>query len=429
MMTTALWNGVMQMPAARGIVNGAVDVLAQRLSQLLLCPDVGSSEAVTEAIRTELLRRDFAISGAYLPAMERKLSLECALAERLGAPTAEHCGTYLLEDLSAQPGWPDVLILEGFAELSESSQERWLSLLNRWSHASQKALGEGRVLPALCCVAKPGTGVRLPVLGDVCLKVAWWWGVPSALESQLLCRMQDGSGSRDVCNTWRECLLPSLTAGDIELFADLWPQITCSRAELWEALGRFGRKRGWQTGMLQESVRDYKAGDLLGGHALNGFVSDTQLGPPSSLRPLWLEGLVQSTPEFGCELHSSALAILGKAETVDRRLWRAEAALILPILDTHRHRICSDLTDRYGVDWPLQWQQPVSPEELLALQESPFACQWGHLETLLRYCPGLRRERGLLPFVSHCRRVRNELAHYRPVEFADFTRVWDGLRN
>ena len=66
------------MPAAHSVVYRAVDVLAQGVSQLVLCPDAGSSAAVTEAIRAELLRRDFAISGAYLPAMEGKISLECA---------------------------------------------------------------------------------------------------------------------------------------------------------------------------------------------------------------------------------------------------------------------------------------------------------------------------------------------------------------
>ena len=414
------------MPAARAVIHGAVDVLAQRLNQLILCPDADSSVAVTEAIRAELLRRDFAMSGVYLPAMEGNISLECALAEHLGAPTAELFGTCLLEDLSAKPGWPDILILEGFAELSASSQERWLSLFNRWSHASQKALGESRFLPALCCVARPRVEVRLPALGEVCLKVTWWWGLPSALESQLLCRIQESGDARDVCNTWREYLLPSLAAGDIELFAELWPQVTCSRAELWEVLNRFGRKRGWQTDKLQKVLDDCNAGHLLGGHAVNGFACDTRSGPPNSLRPFWLEGLVQSTPEYGCELHTSVLAVLGQTGTVDHRLWRAEAALILPMLDTHRHRICRDLTDRYGVDWPLRWQQPVSPEELVALQDGPLACQWGYLETLLRYCKGLRRERKILPFVSHCRFVRNELAHYKPIEFADFKRVWDG---
>lgn len=424
-MTTAIWNEVMQMPAARSIVCGAASVLAQRLSQLILCPDAGSSAAVTEAIRAELLRRDFAISGAYLPAMEGRISLEYALAEQLGAATAELSGTFLLEDLSAQPGWPDVLVLEGFAELSESSQERWLSLFSRWSHASQRALGKGQSLPGLCCVAKLSGGVRLPALGEVCLRVNWWWGLPSALECQLLCRMQESGGSRDVCNAWRECLLPSLASGDIELFAELWSRVTCSRADLWDFLTGFGKKRGWQAGKLQQALDDCNAGHLLGRHALNGSGCDTRSGPPNILRQLWLEGLVQSTPEHGCELHTSALAILGQTEAFDHRLWRAQAALVLPELDMHRHRICRDLTDRYGIDWPLRWHQPASIEELATLQDGPLACQWGYLETLLRCCKALRRERKMLPFVSHCRFVRNELAHYRPIEFLDFKRVWN----
>lgn len=414
------------MPGARRVVYGAVDVLAQGLSQLILCPDVGCSAAVTEAVRAELLRRDFAISGAYLPTMEGRISLECALAELLGVPTAELSGTYLLEDLSARPEWPDVLLLEGFAELSESSQERWLGLLKRWSHASQKAIGEGRFLPALLCVAKPSSGVRLPVLGEVCLRVNWWWGLPSALECQLLCRIREISGSRDVWNSWRECLLPSLAAGDIELFDELWLRITSSRAELWDFFTGFGETRGWQADKLQKTLDNSNAGHVFGRQVLNGTACDTRSGPPAVVRPLWLEGLVQFTPEHGCELHAAALAVLGHVEALDHRFWRAQAALVLPVLDTHRHRMCRDFTDRYGADWPLRWGRPASIEELAALQDGPFACQWGYLETLLRNCIGLQRERKMLPFVSHCRYVRNELAHYRPIEFADFKRIWDG---
>lgn len=425
-MTTAIWNEVMLMPTARSVVYGAVDVLAQRLSQLILCPDTGSSVAVAEAVRAELLRRDFSLSGAYLPAMEGKISLEHALAELLGVPAAEFSGTYLLEDLSTQPGWPDVFLLEGFAELSDSSQERWLALLNRWSHTSQKAIGEGRSLPALFCVAKPSSGVRLPVLGEVCLRVNWWWGLPSALECRLLCRMQEIGGSRDVCNAWRECLLPSLAAGDIELFAELWPRITCSRAEIWDFLSIVGEKRGWQADKLHKTLDDCNVDHDFDGGALNGSVSDTRSGPPDVLRPLWLEGLLQFTPEHGCELHAAALAVLGQVEALEHRFWRAQAALVLPVLETHRHRICRDLTDRYGIDWPLQWHQPASMEELAALRDGPLACQWGYLETLLRSCNELRRERKILPFVSHCRFMRNKLAHYRPIEFADFKRLWNG---
>lgn len=414
------------MPAARNVVHGAADVLAQGLSQLILCPDAGSSMAVTEAVRAELLRRDFAISGAYLPTMEGRISLECALAEQLGASAPESPGTFLLEDVAAQPGWPDVLVLEGFAELSESSQERWLSLLNRWSHASQKALGNGQPLPALCCVAKPATGVRLPALGEVCLRVNWWWGLPSALECQMLCRVWESGGARDACNAWRECLLPSVAAGDVEFFAESWPRITSSRAEIWEFLIDFGRKRGWRAAILRKALDDFNAGHLFGRPALNGSACDTRSGPPDRLRPLWLEGLVHSTPEHGCELHASALAVLGQVEALDHRFWRAQAALVLPVLDTHRHRICRDFSDRYGADWPLRWHQPASMEELEALQDGPLACQWGYLEALLRNCKSLRRERKMLPFVSHCRYVRNELAHYRPIEFADFKRIWNG---
>jgi hypothetical protein len=67
---------------------------------------------------------------------------------------------------------------------------------------------------------------------------------------------------------------------------------------------------------------------------------------------------------------------------------------------------------------------PESTEEDAAVRHSPLACQWGHLEVLLKHGAFLRAERHWLPLASIVRYVRNEIAHYRPITFSDFEGMW-----
>ena len=52
-----------------------------------------------------------------------------------------------------------------------------------------------------------------------------------------------------------------------------------------------------------------------------------------------------------------------------------------------------------------------------------MACQLGYLKHLLMKCGEMNREKTLLPLVSQAGEVRNELAHYRPVEYSQYERL------
>ncbi|HWQ14177.1 MAG TPA: hypothetical protein VNL77_15370 [Roseiflexaceae bacterium] len=142
--------------------------------------------------------------------------------------------------------------------------------------------------------------------------------------------------------------------------------------------------------------------------------------PPLSRLELWAHGIVGATPEYGIELHVAALAALGRTEEIRHRLWRAQARTLLPLIDHVRLQICEELTRTYGPDWPIRWRAPLSDEEEQAVRISPLACQWGHLEWLVKNCADLRAANRWRSLVSLCRWIRNEIAHYRPVGFGDF---------
>jgi hypothetical protein len=64
---------------------------------------------------------------------------------------------------------------------------------------------------------------------------------------------------------------------------------------------------------------------------------------------------------------------------------------------------------------------PQNPDEAQLVRENPLSCQWGHLEFLLvNYRTQFNRASNLLPLVASGRRLRNELAHSRPVPFSQY---------
>ncbi len=248
------------------------------------------------------------------------------------------------------------------------------------------------------------------------LAIHWWWGFPSALEMQLLCRF-GGTEESDTRTLWREHVLPALAGSNTLLAAHLWDDLFEDTSHLLARLLSFGEMCRWTKKQLR----------TLGAERLASFPNATDSpssSPPPRWRELWACGAVGRTPEYGLELDTAALATLGRTDEVMHRVWRGQANLMLPLIDQTRLAICDDLTQRFGPDWPLRWSSPVSPEEREELKQSPFACGWGYLEWLLRDCPYLRSERRWLPLCSVARHARNELAHYHPLEFRDFEGLW-----
>lgn len=50
-------------------------------------------------------------------------------------------------------------------------------------------------------------------------------------------------------------------------------------------------------------------------------------------------------------------------EDIDHRLWRGQAALLLPFLDSIRLDLCAELTSLHGRDWPIRWKRPIAVDQ------------------------------------------------------------------
>lgn len=417
-MSISFSSALYQTPGAQRFLNTLTDDLANRRSLLALLPVGIDPVEIWSTLRTELWRRDFGFEEISLPDLPQDHVPVAALSKALGVNWASPETPRTIANLMTAKNLPDIVQLEGFGQLTDTTRRDWTMFLTQWRQVSQNMADRGHIPMALCMIA-PAVAVlpRIPESG-VHLAVHWWWGFPSALEMHLLCRQGSEGAPWDAAARWREHLLPALAGSDISLVEYLWDSLRLSLEGLAARLRSFAEQRGWAADALHE----WGAEELAASPAQNR--SSQLLSPPARFRALWARGALSWTTEYGLELHAAALAVLGRNEELGHRLWRGQAELLLPLIDHTRLTLCDHLTRQYGHDWPIRWYQPVSPEEDAAVRNSPLACQWGYLEWLLKNCAHLQSEQDWLPLVSLSRWIRNEMAHYRPITFGDFEGLW-----
>ena len=148
--------------------------------------------------------------------------------------------------------------------------------------------------------------------------------------------------------------------------------------------------------------------------------------PPESLRGLWASGCLGYTPEYGLEVHPGFLAQSNRRATAEHMLWRGQSELILPLVNEVRLKVCQDLTNTFGSDWPVRWVPPSNEQEVEEARRSPLGTELRHVNYLLQSL-GMRNprhdlyeKRSLGDLVLRARNLRNEVAHYNPVALRDF---------
>ena len=144
---------------------------------------------------------------------------------------------------------------------------------------------------------------------------------------------------------------------------------------------------------------------------------------PTEFWEPWAKGRLVYTPEHGVELHPGLLAHFGYRVEVEKRLWRGQAELLLPVLNEIRLRICTELTYAYGSDWPFKWREPASGYESEQVKITSLATELGHIHylfaTAVRGHP-LDAMRHLSALALNARNMRNLVAHNKAVVYRDF---------
>lgn len=413
---------IFRAPGPRRFIARLTEDLVDRRSLLVLVPRGVGDADLWRAMWEELWRRDLVLREVWLPELQGGRALAAALGERIGVRWPSPNVPRTAASLVALPSLPDVICLGGYCDLTLEARGLWLNFMIQWAQAAKNLVDRGERPAALCLICPAWALESLPPPESLYLSVRYWWGIPSALEIQLLCRLSSEEASNDGCTSlWREYVLPSLVGNDVELAEWLWNEVYGDIDHLVSRLCEFAERRGWTREDLEELGLDTWRRSLTGSVA-------SPSGPDSAyLRP-WGCGMLCYTQEYGLELHSAALALLGRIEEIQHRLWRAQASLLLPILDGVRLELCQYLTRLYGTEWPVRWHPPLDPREETEVRENPLGCQWGHLEYLLKHYSALRAHRSWLQLVGLARSIRNRLAHYRTVEYATYAALYREVR-
>ena len=318
-----------------------------------------------------------------------------------------------IENLLCCAGLPNLLYVHRIGP----AESGWANFIEGWAREQLRLRNSGMArVPSLCVIAKlKDFEFSLPEAGQGLTRY-WWWGFPSALEMRLACRIanrQDGDGLE--IGKWREHILPSLVGSDVQLAEKIWTAVgdqECIVGEL---------KDHWQS--LDEPTAICPVDAFL--ELVKNYSTTYTIGQelPLDLQRPWANGALIYTPEYGLEVHPALLAYTNQKVEVEKRIWRGQAEFLLPILNEIRLRICVELTDAYGDDWPVKWGEPATGHELEQVKISPLATELGYIQylfaTAVRGHP-LDAKRHLSSLVLRARNIRNQIAHNKPVLYGDF---------
>lgn len=378
----------------------------------MLLPDGLDLEEVRSQLRFRLFERSLSVEDVLLSgecgASAPIAVLNGRLQFRWKSPEAPRT----ISNLDDAEIMADVLHIEGLESLSREASMEWINFCDSWFLFCQRLSGTGRFPGALCIITFASHLLPTIPNSSVNLAVHWWWGFPSSLEIRLLCRMTSTEGEWNSFGRWREYLLPSLAGGDLLLADYLWDKAHGDQEDVVKSLRSFAEQRNWN-GEISKSL-----GQKIPQISVEQKYRNQSLSPPPALYPFWAYGVLNWSPEYGTELSSAALAVHGDLGEIQHRLWRGQAELLLPVIDSTRLILCMHLTRLYGSNWPTRWKLPIQQEEVEAVRKNPLSCQLGHLRCLLKNY--IASQRCWIPLVDILHSMRNRLAHYYPVAYQDF---------
>lgn len=405
---------VLALPSVRNFIDDICNA-SRTKSVVVLIPDTISRDMVARLTtnRLDVLRipwRDIRYVGEHFPAL--------SISGQLNVHWPSGNTVKNIHNLVRCEGLPDLIHIREFSTRATGNavvHQRWLGLIQEWVEESRNAAGPVvGTAPRLCLVAKLRDFDFEPPEEQDGLSIHWWWGFPSSLEVRLACRFDSQSVAADeAANRWREQVLPAIAGTDFGLAEHLWDAVLESTEEVVRNLEEYARLKGL-THPPEQQIYEFN-------------VPRSSSSPPSSIWEQWASGNILSTPEYGAEYHPALLAHCGRRIDVEQRLWRGQSELLLPILNYVRIKICDSLTETFGEDWPINPHRPQTDYEVEAVADNPRGAEFGHIEYLLKYIPRFKDKSDLLQIVSLSRTLRNEIAHYRLVDFTEFENLWRAM--
>ncbi len=408
---------LLRMPSAQRFQSGILEDIRRRVCVIAELPRPSYLQEVSASLLASWDRAGLRVwhldDARRLP--EEPVGLFFAREGRIGQNKSNEQA--LEHMLAGRNPAVDVICVSSSATPSRWCDKEWPFFIDAWTRVSAR-LGEDSIRrPAVCLIAGPAEFPFDSTASTPILTSHRWCDIPSLAEMRVACRFAGRRSDGAAKLAWREQILPPLTGSDLAAVEALWEVATQGLERVLEVLEDYALARGWTPDLLagrgvmtiDESLRqsvDWRARSL-----------------PKEITDLWADGLLVASGEGGLCVHSAAAASLGQVDRIRHRLWKGQISLLLPLVDSIRLAVCEHLTARHGSGWPLLDSEltPQNQQQLAALRESPLACEFGYLQVLLRHSRQFREDaKQLGSIVTLCRSVRNELSHYRPVEFSDY---------
>jgi hypothetical protein len=420
-MNTVLESRYYELPSVGAFLDRITEELIAGRSTLVLLPAVIPADRIRSLVSRRLQDSDVPCDLIDLNAYHREAPPASVIGEALGlrwpSPETPRTMPHLIRAMLATEHLPGVIHLYGFDRLPPAVRGDWIRLFMDWESVSRALEDQGRVTPLCVIVGAEFVSGMIP-LSNVHLGIHEWLGFPSVLELRLLCRIHQEEDQLRAEHSWREHVLPSITGSDLTIISALWGEIFAELTWVRDCLLRIAEDRNWEQRRLQDALAK-----------LDSARPGRAAGNTDEWKELWAAGLAHRTPEYGWELHPAALVVLGKEDDLAHRIWRGQAALVLPFVEQARLSLCDDLTRTYGPKWPYLRGRPERRQDERIRGESPRSCEWGDLLHLLQNVPQLSTaRRQWLRMVYSARDARNTIAHYQPITFDAFKELWREVR-
>jgi len=405
------------LPSVQNFIEALREDLANRRSLLVILPSSVNADDVWALLRAFISARGFAFDEVYVADLPPDKPLITGLKTAVTMQWKASADPLSIEHFYEHAeGLPDVVYFEGFDALQPGRRKEILKFLAQWADAGHICADRGGTPMALCIMTSCSEAVLDYPATDTHLSVHWWWGLPTALELKLLCRMLNNNRDGPACQ-WIEGILPALAGSDTTLADHLWDERDVTVEGLLQRLNNYALMQQWDINELRDAGIEAFEENLAFQNGKSALLRSKEA------KKLWSAGALYWTPEYGVQLNTAVLALMGKEKEIRHRLWRGQVEYLLPMLDRVRLAICERLTSLYGPAWPYRWEKPKYEEDYEAVKKDPMACELGYLHYLLKACKKMKLDRNLLPLVSQAKCVRNELAHYRPVEYWQYERL------
>ncbi|GAW94362.1 hypothetical protein [Calderihabitans maritimus] len=418
-------NNLMHFPEAKRKWQGVAEDLRRGRSVIWMFQDKFDMDLVCNMVIDEC-ERYYGMSNKVISLEDTDLLPGTVIAQSCGKKTLPG-KVEQAEELMDCEDLPDLIVITGLDKLSSNDLTLWAGFIRDWAQAAKTADAKGK-LPKALLIPSRSTELLQKVQEDIFLTSHWFWGWTSGGELQLVARSisrERGLSYKE--SLWVETVFVELAGTDPMLLFWLLNQseIGMPRMKIFSSLRQFAEKQGWEKSWVDKH-KDALTSVSAGYYYNNGPVE----APPTELRSLWQAGLVDWHVEEGLAVHSAVLAVMGDEDKLDHRIWRGQARILFPILDSKRHEVCHYL-QRGFKDWPAfcsKYNQSYHNSSFVEEKSVTPIAEFNEIVKFLKeQSQKFGRYRNLKRQINNLRKARNTLAHYVPLEWEHFSLIIDEM--